>query len=95
MLRIRGSAVHCKQMVQDWYLISPVVTQILLAALLLEAVKKALLEMKTSSRPWRKLGWCDLQKASGSDTVGVIQSRVARREVFGTGDVLHALEHWI
>ena len=73
-------------MVQDWYCISSAVTRIFPAPLLSEAVEEAPLEME--GWPWRELSWCDPQKASGSDTVWMAQCRAARREAFGTGEVL-------
>lgn len=72
-------------MVQDWYCISPAVTRIFPAHLLLEAVEDTPLEME--GWPWRELGCCDPQKASGSGIVWVTQCRSARREVFGTDEV--------
>ena len=72
-------------MVQDWYCMSPAVTRISPAPLLLEAVEDAPLEM--GGWPWRELGCCDPQKASGSSIVWVAQYGSARREVFGTDEV--------
>ena len=54
-------------MVQDWYYISPAVTQIFPSPLLSKAVDEVPLEME--GWPWRELDWWDPQKVSGSGTV--------------------------